>query len=308
MTSMDVDLEHAYSPSRWSHRYTDPDKVIESHLQTMTQASDRARASLPCLLNWSIEPTSLLPDYAIDLYYPSKSVELLPDLNAIKPRAIFVYIHGGYWQYLSRRESSFMAQTMTDEQILTAVIGYPIAPQANIDQIVSCVEQGLLKILHLAVKLSVKVFIAGHSAGAHLAATALLVDWKRKYNIDANAFGGFFLVSGVFDLVPLVSTYVNEPIGMTATTARFQSPVHRPHQDYWGALKHLTILCVHGQYDPTAFREQNEKYGKYLKEMGFTGVTVMQMDDFDHFDVIEQLENCDQPLTSLILKLIKDSI
>lgn len=305
---MDVDLDHAYSPSRWSHRYIDPNKVIESHLQTITQASDRARASVPCLLNWMIDPTSLLPDYAIDLYFPSKSTEILPDINAIKPKAIFVYIHGGYWQYLSRKESSFMAQTMTDEQILTAVIGYPIAPHANIDQIVSCVEQGLLKILHLAKKLSVKVYISGHSAGGHLAATVLLVDWKKKYNIDANVFGGIFLVSGVFDLVPLVSTYVNDPIGMTETTAKYQSPLHRSDQDYWCALKHLPILCVHGQYDPATFRDQNENYGRYLEEIGFNHVKVLQLDDFDHFDVIEQLENCDQPLTSLILKLIKESI
>lgn len=305
---MNIDLDHAYSPSRWSHRYTDPNKVIESHLQTLTQASDRARASVPCLLNWMIEPTSLLPDYAIDLYFPSKSAEVLPDFNAIKPKAIFVYIHGGYWQYLSRKESSFMAQTMTDEQILTAVIGYPIAPHANIDQIVSCVEQGLVKILHLAKKLSVKVYISGHSAGGHLAATLLLVDWKKKYNIDANIFGGFFLVSGVFDLVPLVSTYVNDPISMTESTAKYQSPLHRPEQDYWGDLKHLPILCVHGQYDPATFRDQNENYGRYLEEIGFNHIKVLQLDDFDHFDVIEQLENCDQPLTSIILKLIKESI
>ena len=304
----DKDADHAYSPSLWSHRFTDGDQVIESHVQTLIQATERARTTVPCLLNWPLDTATTLPDHSIDLYFPSNTGEHLPNLDVIQPKAIFVYLHGGYWQFLSRRESAFMAQTMSDEQILTAVVGYPVAPHSSMEQIILCVEQALVKILHWATKLSVKVFVSGHSAGGHLAATLLLIDWKKKYNIDAEVFGGFFLVSGVFDLCPLVPTYVNKPLGLTTSTARQVSPLHRPSEDYWSALKHVPILCVHGEHDPPTFREQNRSYGSYLTRLGYTHVQTLQLDNFDHFDLIEQLENRDQPLTTLILRLIKESL
>ena len=307
-TSMMTEADHAYSPSRWSHRFDDGEKVIESHLQVLTKATQLARNTIPCILNQIVDPTTAFPDHSIDIYFPSNHItDLLPSVVTIKPKAIFVYIHGGYWQYMSRNESAFMAQTMSNEQILTAVVGYPIAPHATIDQIVTCVEQSLVKILQLATKLSVKVFIGGHSAGGHLASTPLLVDWKTKYNIDPEIFGGFFLISGVFDLVPLVSTYINNPLGMTESVARNQSPLHRNSSDYWSALKHVPILCVHGQYDPPTFHDQNRRFGSYLEKIGFDNVQTLQLNNFDHFDVIEQLENPNQPLTKMVLKIINDS-
>jgi arylformamidase len=303
----EIDPDYAYSPSRWSHRFSDGEKVIESHVQTMTKATQYARNTTLCLLNWTVDSTTSFPDHSIDIYFPSNINELLPTIDSIQSKAIFVYIHGGYWQYLSRNESAFMVQTMSDAQILTAVIGYPVAPHATIDQIVICVEQALVKILQLAMKLSTKVYICGHSAGGHLASTLLLIDWKTKYNIDHESFGGFFLISGVFDLIPLVSTYVNQPLGMTTSIAKNQSPLHRDSNDYWSALKHVPILCVHAQYDPPTFHDQNRQYGSYLEKIGFDNVKIIQLNDFDHFDIIEQLEKRDQPLTIMILKLINDS-
>ncbi|CAF1198815.1 unnamed protein product [Rotaria sordida] len=308
MTTIGIDVDRAYSPSRWSHRFSDSEKVIESHVQTLTKGTQYARTTIPCLLNWIVDPTSSFPDHSIDIYFPSNVTGLLPAINSIQPKAIFVYIHGGYWQFLSRNESAFMAQTMSDAEILTAVIGYPIAPYATIDQIVTCIEQALVKILEWAMKLSIKVFICGHSAGGHLASTLLLIDWKTKYNIDHEIFGGFFLISGVFDLIPLVSTYVNKPLDMTISIAKNQSPLHRDSNDYWSALKHVPILCVHAQYDPPTFHDQNRQYGSYLEKIGFDNVKIIQLDNYDHFDIIEQLEKRDQPLTTMILTLIKDSI
>ncbi|CAF2748805.1 unnamed protein product [Rotaria sp. Silwood2] len=132
--------------------------------------------------------------------------------------------------------------------------------------------------------------------------------WKNKYNIDHQIFGGFFLISGVFDLIPLVSTYVNKPLNMTISTAKNQSPLHRDSNDYWSALKHVPILCIDAQHDAPSFHDQNRQYGSYLQKIGFDNVKIMQLDNYDHFDLIEQLDNKDQPLTAMILTLINDFI
>ena len=308
MTTTEINADRAYSPSLWSHRFNDGEKVIQSHIETLTKATQSARTMLPCLLNWTVDLTCSLSDHSIDIYFPLNMTELVPSIDSIKPKAIFVYIHGGYWQFFSRNESAFMAQTMSEAQILTAVVGYPIAPLVTMDQIVASVEQTLVKILKWAMKLSTKVFICGHSAGAHLASTLLLINWKNKYNIDCQVFGGLFLVSGIFDLIPLVSTYINKPLRMTVADAKNLSPLYRDDNDYWSVLKQIPILCAHAEYDPPNFHHQNQQYGSYLESIGFNNVKIVQIDNFDHFDIIEQLERRDQPLTMMILTIIKDSV
>lgn len=305
MSEIQTELDRAYSPSVWSHRTTDPDEVIKLHVETLTEGTEIAKRTIPCFLNWAVDSEALKPDYAIDIYFPSDTNSIILNLDTLKPKKMFVYIHGGYWQFLSRRESAFMAQTMSDEHILTAVVGYPIAPHASMDEIVVCVERALVKLLQWAAKLSIKVCVAGHSAGAHLASMLLLVDWKTKYNIDPCIFGGFFLISGVFDLVPLVSTYINKPIKMNIDLAKHLSPLHRNDHQTNTPLKDVCILCVHAQHDPPAFHEQNRNYADFLKQLGFQNVQMLQIDGYDHFDIIEQLENRDQPLTALILSLMK---
>jgi arylformamidase len=57
------------------------------------------------------------------------------------------------------------------------------------------------------------VWVGGHSAGAHLAISALL----GPKNLDQPATGvrllkGLVLISGIFNLVPLVKTTVNKPL------------------------------------------------------------------------------------------------
>ncbi|UJR25217.1 hypothetical protein I4U23_006569 [Adineta vaga] len=307
-TTTDIDADYAYSPSRWSHRFHDAEKVIQSHVKTITNATQAARAHIPCLLNSIVDPITSLSDHFVDFYFPSNTKTDLPISDMSEIKAIFVYIHGGYWQFLSRNESAFMAQTMSDAQIVTAVVGYPLAPHATMDQIIRCIEQALVKILRLAMKFSTKIYICGHSAGAHLSSTLLLINWKEKYNIDHEIFAGFFLISGVYDLIPLVSTYINQPLGMTTLTAQNISSLYRIKDDYWSALNNVAILCVHGQYDPPSFHEQNRRYGSYLEQIGFTNVKILQMDNFDHFDVIEQLEKRDQPLTQMILSLIDNTV
>jgi acetyl esterase/lipase len=45
---------------------------------------------------------------------------------------VFVYLHGGYWQWGSVRASSFMAANFTDKDIILVALGYDLAPNGFI--------------------------------------------------------------------------------------------------------------------------------------------------------------------------------
>ncbi len=59
-----------------------------------------------------------------------------------------------------------------------------------------------------------RLFVGGHSAGGHLSACMLYTDWSR-YGLETQPFSGTILLSGLYDLVPIQRSIVNEPLHLT---------------------------------------------------------------------------------------------
>jgi arylformamidase len=60
------------------------------------------------------------------------------------------------------------------------------------------------------------VWFCGHSAGAHLVAMLLFSGWLHQLDYGVRHLAkGFVLVSGVYDLTPLVSTYINDALQLS---------------------------------------------------------------------------------------------
>jgi len=187
-------------------------------------------------------------------------------------------------------------------------IGYPLCPEATVEQIVSCIEQSLIYILKYAQKTSSKIFLCGHSAGAHLASSMLLIDWYKKYKLSNTLFGGFFLISGIYDLIPLVDTYVNLPLKMTQDSALKLSPLLSDSELFCCDFKHLPIVCVSAGDEATPFQEQNEQFGMKLQQMGFTKCEILKLQNRDHFDIIEELRTNDDILTRKLIDIMDESV
>jgi arylformamidase len=60
-----------------------------------------------------------------------------------------------------------------------------------------------------------KLIISGHAAGGQLAAHILHKPRKALPPGFYEQWAGLVLISGVYDMRPLVKTYVNEPLRMT---------------------------------------------------------------------------------------------
>src|SRR5438309_3947916 len=70
-----------------------------------------------------------------------------------------------------------------------------------------------------------QVYIAGHSAGAHLAAMLMSKEWA----VEIEPFiKGMCLLSGLYNLIPVQLSYVNAALGMDKETALRNSPVNLP--------------------------------------------------------------------------------
>ncbi|XP_056405808.1 kynurenine formamidase isoform X2 [Hyla sarda] len=280
------ELDHQYSPSHWSHRM-DKDAVIEAHVRETTEGTRKSRAVTRTALNIQYGDRD---SEKMDLYLPEGEPTNFP---------ILVYIHGGYWQFLSKEESGFMASPLVSHGIAVMVMDYDIAPKGDMDTILAQVRCSIAAVLRLHPQ-NTGIYLCGHSAGAHLVAMALCTDWK-KYGVTPDIKGAF-LVSGVYDLLPIIHTYVNDALKMSREVALKNSPIQCVRQINTGACPMVIVVAEH---DSPEFHRQSQLYFQSLKECGL-GVSYVQVDGTDHFDVIEKLAQEDYVLTQLILKMIFD--
>lgn len=107
------------------------------------------------------------------------------------------------------------------------------------------------------------IYVGGHSAGAHLAATLLNARFNSSLtDAERRKLAGLVLISGVFDLTPLLSTDVNFNLHMSLADAKRLSPMFIS-RDTLIADKfrpYVRILLVYGQYESSAFKKQAANY------------------------------------------------
>lgn len=187
---------------------------------------------------------------------------------------LLVFIHGGYWQALSAEASLYLAPRALSRGWSFAALEYTLAPGAPITQMVTECRQGLAKLAgHVAPS---AVVLVGHSAGAHLAAMISLVRPSPLPIVRT------VLLSGVFDLRPLVRTSVNDALGLDVPSAAAISPLLLPV----GARPQVVVAV--GDNDTDAFRQQSSAYAAHLQS---AGVAVMSTvcPRTHHFDIVDQV-------------------
>ncbi|MEV4439149.1 alpha/beta hydrolase [Streptomyces sp. NPDC049577] len=201
-------LDRQYSPSSCVADLT-------VFLDAYATRSARVRATLPVRRGLRYGPA---PCERLD-FFPAR----VPDAPLV------VFVHGGYWQELSRNDSSFPAEGLVPAGAAFAALDYGLAPAHRLDEIVAQVRRATAWLLDHADRLGVdgrRVHLAGSSAGAHLVLMTLLADGLPDGRDPARATAGAVLLSGVYDLEPVRLTYVNEPLGLDAEAARRLSPLH----------------------------------------------------------------------------------
>ncbi|MFI1223575.1 MULTISPECIES: alpha/beta hydrolase [unclassified Streptomyces] len=225
--------------------------------------------------------------------YGAEACETLDFFPAAEPDApLLVFVHGGYWQELSKDESSFPARGTVPAGAAFAALDYGLAPAYRLPDIVAQVRRGLEWLVVHAAELGVdkrRIILSGSSAGAHLVLMALLDDWRPGGAHPADAFAGAVLLSGVYDLEPLRLTYVNEPLGLTARTARPMSPLHRLPD------RLPPLVVARGGAETDEFRRQHDDLVSAVAARS-PEVRDLVVSHRNHFDITFDL---DDPATAL---------
>lgn len=189
----------------------------------------------------------------------------------IPGQPLLIYIHGGYWQRLSAADSLFNADDALRHGISLHAVEYTLAPHASIPEIIDeCMTDVVATIDELKPS---RVVLAGCSAGAHLSAMC------ARDAVIAPLLDAAVLLSGIYDLRPLVVTPTNDPLHLDDNSALAVSPqLLNP-----SALLSNALLAV-GRHESDEFIRQNAEYAEHVARIG-TRTDCIVVDGRDHFNL-----------------------
>jgi arylformamidase len=183
-----------------------------------------------------------------------------------------------------------------------APIDYGLAPEYRMDEIVDHVRSAVAWIYgHIAEYGGdpERLYVSGNSAGAYLAATTLMPGWHGAYGIPEDTIKGACLMSGLFDLDPLVLAAAgpNDALSMTAADAARLSPIrHLPASG-------CPILVAYGAPELEAFISQSTGFASAWEAAGFP-VDTVAVPGAHHMAMSRELANPDGALFEALMRMI----
>ena len=127
-----------------------------------------------------------------------------------------------------------------------------------------------------------RLYVSGHSSGAHLAAVVLTTDWVREFNLPADIVKGGLCSSGMYDLKAVRLSVRSGYVKFTDEMEQALSP--QRHLDRLTA----PVIVSHGTIESPEFQRQARDFAAALTAAG-KPATFLVGEDYNHFEVVETL-------------------
>ncbi len=236
-----------------------------------------------------------------DIYYgelPGERLDIYP--SSLPQSKTLIYIHGGYWQRLDKSDFQFIAEAFRPYNFTTVILTYPLAPAVSLDQIISSCRKAI-QWLHQNLSQyngdSHQMYVAGHSAGGHLAAMLMATDWNH-FDPDNEVIKGYCAISGLFNLTPIGLSDINGVLKMDKEMVLRNSPVQ---------LKPLTqspLLLAVGADESDEFKEQSRELYTGWKEKGIS-LQLLEIPGLNHYSILETIIEPTSSLHQFMRRLMK---
>jgi arylformamidase len=234
-----------------------------------------------------------------DIPYGNEPRECLDIFPSAKPNSkTLVFIHGGYWQRFDKSNFHFIAGGFAKYEITTVLINYPLAPYASIDQIVASCRKAIdwvYKNIHQWNGDQKQIFLAGHSAGGHL--STMLMTKDKNQNEEMN-IKGVCAISGLFNLIPVQYSYLNEVLKMDEEMATRNSPSELL------PVENCPLIIAVGANETTEFFDQSRELFSNWKSK-LSSLEYLEIPDLNHFTILNSIQDKNSLLLQSICRLMK---
>lgn len=271
-----------YDQASLNHQYNNRELVpnYEEYFELWARLNKETKSNYTCIKDI---PYGAGNNEKLD-FYPA----------AVTGAATMIFIHGGYWQMMSRSDFAFIAQAFVPHHIHTLIIGYPLATTVSMDVLIQTVRRALTWI-HLNIHEyggdPTRLYLSGHSAGGHLA-SLMMTDRYAPADIQLK---GVVALSGLYDLIPIQRSHVNEPIGMDEATAIRCSTVSFLPKD-------VPLILAVGGAESEEYHAQTLTLADRWRDL--PKLTTMVLPEVNHFSILSELLQVNSTLYQHIDHLI----
>src|SRR5215467_6000484 len=222
--------------------------------------------------------------------YGPTEIEKLDIYKTSRPNApINVYIHGGAWRNGQAKDFAFPAEVFVDAGAHFVVVDFVQITEAggNLLPMIQQVRTALAWVYQHAASFggdATRVYITGHSSGAHLSGCALVTDWQKDFGLPSDIIKGGLLISGMYDLKPVRLSKRSEYVNFTDEIEQALSS--QRHLDKLNA----PIIVAYGTQETPEFQRQSREFAAAVKAVG-KPVELIVGEGFNHFEMQETLGN-----------------
>jgi arylformamidase len=257
-----AELDRNYDQRGW---VSNADEVIARYIS----ASKQVRSTLTCRTEAYGE-------------HPDEQMDIFP---APRPNgAGLIFLHGGAWRNFTNVDFSFVAKAFVTAGISTIIVNFSKLPAVRLPDLVLQVRRAIARIYERASGFDIdpqRLYLCGHSSGAHLGMTALLTDWSA-FGAPLDVIKGGACISGCYDLHPVLLSARADYIRLTAEEAHALSPE-----------KHVErlpcpLLVAYAQHDTDEFRRHSEDFAEALRRARRLSA-LLRVPAINHFEIIELL-------------------
>lgn len=229
-----------------------------------------------------------------DVPYGEGDDELVDVFPGQPGKGAHLFFHGGYWRGRDKSDYSYIAEPLNRSGITVLVANYSLCPKVRVGRIVEQTARCLGVLAALAAKFEFdasRVTASGHSAGAHLLATAL---FSPEFAPDVSQpLAGLVLISGIYDLAPVLNVSVNEVLGLRSSDVRTLSPMHM------SPPPGLPIDIIVGGAESPGWIAQSARFAEACQLAGNPTCFHVAPDE-SHFSIMERYAD---PRSALSLRL-----
>ncbi len=238
-----------------------------------------------------------LPRQKLDIYTPKQAS------SVTDARKVVIFFYGGSWDSGSRSDYKFVGEALASQGFVVVIPDYRVYPDVLFPALMAdpaLAARWVKDHIQQYTGDRNQVFLAGHSAGAHMAVMlGVNAAYLAKQSLKPTDFSGIIGLAGPYDFLPLKSDRLKTIFG--------------PESEQWKSQpinfvdgKNPPMLLAVGLNDGTVWPRNTFNLAEKIKKNNGT-VQVVKFENYGHIDMAAKLA---KPLrgNGELLKAVTDFI
>lgn len=234
--------------------------------------------------------------------YGPSAIEALDLYRTAQPHApVAVFLHGGAWRSGRAEDYAFLAPLFVQAGVHLVLPDFTTVQDAggSLMPMADQVRRALVWVYRQALSWGAdpeRLYVCGHSSGAHLAAVALTTDW-RAFGLPLDMLKGGLCCSGMYELEPVRlsarSAYIafDDEIEQALSPQRHRAQLQAP------------LVVAFGTRETPEFQRQARDFAAAVAAAG-KPVDLLSA-ACNHFEILETLADPSGVLGSAMLRLMR---